>query len=63
MEETMENASIQRMSTSKSMINELTNGLTKRHGEISLIHGPVINYLGMVLDFTRTGRPATRTTC
>jgi hypothetical protein len=42
------------MSKSKSMINELTDGLTKRYGEISLKHGPVINYLGMVLDFTHT---------
>jgi hypothetical protein len=44
------------MSKSKSMIHELTEGLTKRYGEISLKHGPVINYLGMVLDFTLAGQ-------
>jgi hypothetical protein len=43
------------MSASKSMIKEMTDGLTERYGEISLKHGPVINYLGMVLDFTNTG--------
>jgi hypothetical protein len=43
------------MCKSKSMINELTDGLTKRYGEISLKHGPVINYLVMVLDFTHSG--------
>ena len=43
------------MSVSKSMIKELTDGLTKRYGEITLKHGPVINYLGMVLDFTHVG--------
>lgn len=37
------------------MIKELTDGLEKRYGEISLKHGPVINYLGMVLDFTQAG--------
>jgi hypothetical protein len=44
------------MSKSKSMIHDLTQGLTKRYGEISLKHGPVINYLGMVLDFTHVGQ-------
>ena len=43
------------MSSSNSMIKELTDGLEKRYGEISLKHGPVINYLGMVLDFTHAG--------
>jgi hypothetical protein len=32
-----------------SMILDLTQGLTKRYGEISQKHGPVINYLDMVL--------------
>jgi hypothetical protein len=44
------------MSKSKSMIHDLTQGLTKRYGEISLKHGPVINYLGMVFDFTYVGQ-------
>jgi hypothetical protein len=43
------------MSTSKDMIKELTDGLTKRYGEITLKHGPVVNYLGMVLDFSIVG--------
>ena len=43
------------MSTSKGMIAELAEGLKKRYGEITLKHGPVVNYLGMVLDFTFTG--------
>jgi Reverse transcriptase (RNA-dependent DNA polymerase) len=43
------------MSESSSMIRELTDGLTVRYGEITLKHGPVINYLGMVLDFTLAG--------
>jgi Reverse transcriptase (RNA-dependent DNA polymerase) len=43
------------MSTNTSMIEELTSGLKKRYGEISLKHGPVVNYLGMVLDFSHTG--------
>ena len=43
------------MSTSKSMISELTDGLKKKYGEITLKHGPTINYLGMVLDFTHAG--------
>jgi hypothetical protein len=43
------------MSVSESMIKDLTDGLTKRYGEITLKHGPVSNYLGMVLDFTHAG--------
>jgi hypothetical protein len=43
------------MSTSKDMITQLAEGLKKRYGEISLTHGPVVNYLGMVLDFSHTG--------
>jgi Reverse transcriptase (RNA-dependent DNA polymerase) len=43
------------MSESSSMIRRLTDGLTERYGEISLKHGPVLNYLGMVLDFTLAG--------
>jgi hypothetical protein len=35
---------------------DLTQGLTKRYGEISLRRGPVINNLGMVLDFTHAGQ-------
>jgi Reverse transcriptase (RNA-dependent DNA polymerase) len=44
------------MCKSKSMINDLTEGLTKRYGEISLKHGSVINYLGMVLDYSHAGQ-------
>jgi Reverse transcriptase (RNA-dependent DNA polymerase) len=44
------------MSKSKNMVHELTEGLKKRYGEIALKHGPVINYLGMVLDFTIAGQ-------
>jgi Reverse transcriptase (RNA-dependent DNA polymerase) len=43
------------MSVSEGMIKDLTDGLTKRYGEITLKHGPVSNYLGMVLDFTHAG--------
>lgn len=43
------------MSTSKRMITKLTDWLKKRYGEITLKHGPVVNYLDMVLDFTFRG--------
>lgn len=43
------------MSASEAMITELTEGLRKRYGDISLKHGPVVNYLGMVLDFSHAG--------
>jgi Reverse transcriptase (RNA-dependent DNA polymerase) len=43
------------MSESSGMIKELIDGLVGRYGVISLKHGPVINYLGMVLDFTHAG--------
>jgi hypothetical protein len=33
-------------STSTRMISELTEGLRTRYGEISLKHGPMLNYLG-----------------
>jgi hypothetical protein len=39
-----------------SMVLDLTQGLTKRYGVISLKHGPVINYFGMVLDFTHAAQ-------
>ena len=42
-------------SVSKSMIDELTAGLEKRYGEISLTHGTVLDYLGMSIDFTTSG--------
>ena len=42
-------------STSTSMIEELTSGLKKRYGERTLKHGPIVNYLGMVLDFSHPG--------
>jgi Reverse transcriptase (RNA-dependent DNA polymerase) len=44
------------MCKSKSMINDLKEGLTKRYGEISLKHGPIINYLGMALDYSHAGQ-------
>ena len=37
------------------MIEELAAGLTKRYGEITRKNGPVLNYLGMVLDLTAPG--------
>ena len=42
-------------SKSKAMISELTEGLKARYGEITLAHGPLINYLGMAFDFSHTG--------
>jgi hypothetical protein len=42
-------------SVNKSMINELTDGLKKRYGEITLKHGPLINYLGISVDFSHAG--------
>ena len=42
-------------SKSKAMIAELTEGLEARYGEITLAHGPLINYLGMAFDFSRAG--------
>ena len=40
---------------SKEMIDELTRGLEKRYGEISLTHGTILDYLGMSLDFSTPG--------
>ena len=42
-------------SKSKELIAELTDGLRARYGEITLSHGPRINYLGMVFDFSCPG--------
>jgi hypothetical protein len=42
-------------SISKRMISELTEGLRMRYGEITLKHGPMLNYLGMSLDFSHSG--------
>lgn len=42
-------------SVSTAMMRELTDGLKKRCGEISLAYGPLLNYLGMSLDFSHTG--------
>jgi Reverse transcriptase (RNA-dependent DNA polymerase) len=42
-------------SVDKSMIDELTDGLRKRYGEITLKHGPQINYLGISIDFAHPG--------
>jgi hypothetical protein len=42
-------------SVSEVMITELTDGLRKRYGEITLKHGPMLNYLGITLDFTVSG--------
>ena len=42
-------------SASDRMVNELAEGLRTRYGEISLTHGPLLNYLGMSIDFTHTG--------
>jgi hypothetical protein len=40
---------------SKSMVSELTDGLKTRYGEVTLKHGPMINYLGISFDFTHAG--------
>lgn len=42
-------------SVSKLMLSELTDGLRLRYGEISLNHGPLLNYLGMQVDFSHAG--------
>jgi Reverse transcriptase (RNA-dependent DNA polymerase)/Zinc knuckle len=42
-------------SSSKPMIEHITQGLKSRYGVISLKHGPNLNYLGMSLDFTHSG--------
>ena len=42
-------------SVSEKMISELTEGLRTRYGEITLKHGPLLNYLGMSLDFSHSG--------
>jgi hypothetical protein len=42
-------------SKSRVMIDELTEGLKARYGEIALAHGPLINYLGMAFDFSHAG--------
>jgi hypothetical protein len=43
------------MSESEAMIKDLTDGLIGSYEQICLKRGPVIKYLGMVLDFTHTG--------
>ena len=42
-------------SASDRMVNELAEGLRARYGEISLTRGPLLNYLGMSIDFTHAG--------
>lgn len=44
--------------TSKNdkMISELCEGLRAKYGDISLAHGPLINYLGMTVDMTESGQ-------
>ena len=44
--------------TSKNdkMISELCEGLRAKYGDISLAHGPLINYLGMNVDITESGQ-------
>jgi hypothetical protein len=37
------------------MISNLTDGLKTRYGEITLKHGPMINYFDISLDFTYAG--------
>jgi Reverse transcriptase (RNA-dependent DNA polymerase) len=43
------------ISTSTDMIEKLTDGLKKRYGAITLNRAPIVNYFGMVLDFSHTG--------
>jgi hypothetical protein len=42
-------------STDENMIEGLAEGLRARYGEISKTNGTILNYLGMVLDFTTPG--------
>ena len=37
---------------SKKIIDDLTEGLKTRYGDISLTNGTIVNYLGMSIDFT-----------
>ena len=37
------------------MIDDLTEGLKTRCGDISLKNGTMVNYLGMSIDFTHPG--------
>ena len=43
------------MCKNKNTIAELTKGLRLRYGEITLKHGPNINYLGMAIDLSTPG--------
>lgn len=43
------------VSTSKDMIDQLTEGLKNRYGEISSTRGLVLNYLGMTFDLSQPG--------
>jgi hypothetical protein len=42
-------------SVDESMIESLSEGLRRRYGEITKTNGTVLNYLGMVLDFSHPG--------
>jgi Reverse transcriptase (RNA-dependent DNA polymerase) len=42
-------------STDENMIEGLAEGLRVRYGEISKTNGTILNYLGMVLDFSAPG--------
>ena len=42
-------------STSEGMISELSDGMRTKYGEVKCVRGPVIGYLGMVFDVSRTG--------
>jgi hypothetical protein len=41
------------VSTSKAMIDQLTEGLKNMYGEISSSQGPILNYLGMTFDLSQ----------
>ena len=44
------------MSKSKPLMAHLVEGLHNRYGAITLTHGPVVNYLGMSVDLSTSGR-------
>ena len=49
-------------SKSKDSMSHLVNGLRTRYGEITLTHGPTINYLGMAIDMRIPGQAMITTT-
>ena len=42
-------------SESNSMIDVLCAGLTRKYGDVTRKDGPIVNYLGIVFDLSRSG--------